>query len=402
MNYSRQRMFDQSQLLNGHVTVIGQTKISEYLCAYLAAMGIGKISLIGEKNEETKPLQETIFELNPDVSVKILQLPFHRAFVNTDSILVDTTNSLESKFKLKQFEKYLSASSSTDSFIISPDFFHPLDSPQGDYTSAMAAAILVDEIRKQIFEEDINLNFLTYSLGSNPRFFSKLEYDNNVVLNSKRVLVVGAGGIGTYACLNLIPLGAKIDLFDGDKIEDHNLNRQIFYYNAIGENKAQVLAKRLKHLTRWSQLKPNKNYLDKKTLYNLPDYDCILSCVDNWETRKILSKYALITETSLINASVTAYTASLEIYVPGLTSCLECRHDFDRLMQTETAPASCSNIANSNIVSTNAFIGAMMAAEFKALSSPQIYPQIYNYEFLYDSQSNHKFAQIPIEARCVH
>jgi len=401
MNYSRQRMFDQSQLLNGHVTVIGQTKISQYLCAYLAAMGIGKISLIGEKGEETKPLQETILELNPDVSITTLQLPFHRAFVNKDSILVDTTNSLESKFKLKQFEKYLSASSSTDSFIISPDFFHPSESHQGDYTSAMAAAILVDEIRKQIFEKE-NIKPLIYSLGSNPRFNSKLEHDNDLTLNSKRVLIVGAGGIGTYACLNLIPLGAKIDLFDGDKIEDHNLNRQIFYYNAIGENKARVLAKRLKNLTRWFQLKPKNYNLDKRTLYNLPKYDCIFSCVDNWETRKTLSRYALITKTPLINASVTAYTASLEIYVPGSTPCLECRHDFDRLMQTETAPASCSNIASSNIVSTNAFIGAMMAAEFKALSYPETYPQIYNYEFLYDSQSKHKFAQIPIETRCVH
>ena len=49
-------------------------------------------------------------------------------------------------------------------------------------------------------------------------------------------LVVGAGGIGNFVALNLALLGVgNIDIVDGDKIEDTNLNRQLLLYGRVGE-----------------------------------------------------------------------------------------------------------------------------------------------------------------------
>ncbi len=401
MNYSRQQIFNQSKLFNAHVTIIGYNSITNYLCAYLTAMGFGKITLIETKKEISNFLSSAkkssltdftncLSKINSDVEFNLIKTPFHPILIDPDSFVVDTKGLLEKAYHV---------SSSKESFMIAKE---PISSEtDATFTSAMVAAIITDEIRKHVhpFENEFFLEQeLVYSLSSSERFFTTAKPDLNYPMPKKRTLVVGAGGIGTFACLNLIQLGVQVDLYDADTIEDHNLTRQIFYSQDLGKNKSVTLAKKLR--TSFLQLRPRNINFNRKTLYGLPYYDAIFSCVDNWETRFFLNNYASITQTPLFNASVTPFTASLEIYIPGKNSCLACRHDLEELTKQELGNASCATITNSNIITTNAFIGAMMAAEFKAMVCD--YPCKFNYEFVYNSQTKTKFAFIPIQVRCQH
>ena len=70
--------------------------------------------------------------------------------------------------------------------------------------------------------------------------------DTAKILATKRVLIVGVGGVGGHAAENIVRAGVgNADLIDGDSVDISNCNRQIIALDStIGEMKAQVLAKR--------------------------------------------------------------------------------------------------------------------------------------------------------------
>ncbi|MBD3840137.1 MAG: ThiF family adenylyltransferase, partial [Epsilonproteobacteria bacterium] len=67
-------------------------------------------------------------------------------------------------------------------------------------------------------------------------------------LNDKKILIVGAGGLGSSLAFALGCSGiGKIDIVDFDTVSIHNIHRQIaFFICDAGENKAKVVAQRIK------------------------------------------------------------------------------------------------------------------------------------------------------------
>jgi tRNA A37 threonylcarbamoyladenosine dehydratase len=72
--------------------------------------------------------------------------------------------------------------------------------------------------------------------------------DKQKLLEDKKVLIVGAGGLGNSLATFISCIGLKkITIIDFDKIEIHNIHRQIqFSKTNIGESKVKVLGKKLK------------------------------------------------------------------------------------------------------------------------------------------------------------
>lgn len=118
-------------------------------------------------------------------------------------------------------------------------------------------------------------------------------------------IVVGIGGTGThfikefYRYLSGIYLDSsiKITLIDGDIIEEKNLERQAFFEDQIGSNKAFAMVEAL--IETFGELENVKlsfsdEYLQKGTLdkliagYEVP---VIISCVDNVVARKVIEQY---------------------------------------------------------------------------------------------------------------
>jgi bacteriocin biosynthesis cyclodehydratase domain-containing protein len=93
--------------------------------------------------------------------------------------------------------------------------------------------------------------------GTAIRFDQQLQYFSEIGdepgaavqadLRGRRVVVVGAGGLGTWAMLALACAGlGRVDVHDGDVVELGNLNRQVIYTPAeLGSPKAEIAAARL-------------------------------------------------------------------------------------------------------------------------------------------------------------
>jgi len=141
------------------------------------------------------------------------------------------------------------------------------------------------------------------------------------------VLVVGCGGLGSPVLYYLTAMGiGHLGLCDGDFVKPSNLNRQVlFTFDDIGKPKAYTAKE---HLT---ALNPKL----KTTIYDKPinqqlaekiimEYDIIVDCLDNFETRFIINDVCILSGKPLVHAGVGEFFGQLMTILPGKSPCLRC------------------------------------------------------------------------------
>jgi len=277
------------------------------------------------------------------------------------------------------------------------------DKNQGILPSGYLAAIVTDLVRftflplkelNEFYESgiqiDLPITMFSYNLSSLNRFninrhtiqddnFSDLAPD----LPKKKALIVGAGGIGTYAGLVLSKLNFDIDIVDFDIVEDHNLNRQVLYDmdDVINKRvKSEALVEKLRKISPENNYNALKYRLDisHKEEIRSKNYDIIYSCVDNPHTRKVLSEIVVDLQVPYVDGGVNAFDARVEFYYPGKMKCFNCRYDnyntlikmYDDARKNFNTGSSCSEVVESSVVVTNAVAGSLMASESLGLLYP--------------------------------
>ena len=105
-------------------------------------------------------------------------------------------------------------------------------------------------------------------------------------LKSSHVLIVGLGGIGSFAGEFIARSGVgKITLIDGDAFDPTNKNRQLTALDStIGKNKAQVLAERIKDINPQIELDVIQEFVLPERVWEIlqeakPDY--VMDCIDS-------------------------------------------------------------------------------------------------------------------------
>lgn len=113
---------------------------------------------------------------------------------------------------------------------------------------------------------------------------------NNI--KNKIILIIGLGGVGSYACESLIRSGiSNIIIVDNDKIDITNLNRQLMTnMNNIGEYKVDVWYDRIKSINPNCNIKKIKEFIDKSNidiLFN-NNIDYVIDACDTIDTKVLL------------------------------------------------------------------------------------------------------------------
>ena len=138
-------------------------------------------------------------------------------------------------------------------------------------------------------------------------------------LTQAKVLVIGAGGLGSPAALYLAAAGVgTIGLVDGDVVDLSNLQRQILHSTAtVGMPKVESGRKTLAALN--PELTLN-TYQDNVTSDNidtfLPDYDVILDGSDNFSTRFLVNDACYFAKKTLISGSIFRFEGQLTTIKP--------------------------------------------------------------------------------------
>lgn len=105
-----------------------------------------------------------------------------------------------------------------------------------------------------------------------------------------RVAVVGLGGIGNAVLARLVRMPVTVlTLIDGDKVEEHNLERQPLFAPAdIGHYKVDVAHGWLRHVSR-ADLRPLKGFVDGANAeFLLKDHDVVVEGVDDLHAKQAI------------------------------------------------------------------------------------------------------------------
>ncbi|GAB4278255.1 MAG: hypothetical protein Kow0068_01790 [Marinilabiliales bacterium] len=141
--------------------------------------------------------------------------------------------------------------------------------------------------------------------------------DKQLLLKSAKVLVIGAGGLGSPVLYYLTAAGVgNIGIVENDVVDISNLQRQILYNtNEIGMPKVEIAAKKLK------ELNPNVNFNIFNTRLNesnaediIKDYEVVVDCPDNFSTRLIISDVTKKMAIPHIYAGVSNYQGQISVF----------------------------------------------------------------------------------------
>ena len=141
------------------------------------------------------------------------------------------------------------------------------------------------------------------------------------------VFVAGLGGLGCPASVYLAAAGVgNLIVCDADDVEQSNLNRQFLYRPTdIGQSKAVLAADRLQKAHRQIEIVPAPLEIDLENAEAMiGDADIVLDCLDNLQTRLVLSRACMRERIPLVHATVAELTGYLSFFNPPDTPCLEC------------------------------------------------------------------------------
>lgn len=147
-------------------------------------------------------------------------------------------------------------------------------------------------------------------------------------LASARVLVIGAGGLGTPVISYLAGAGiGTLGIVDGDVLDASNLHRQVMYdARDVGQRKVDLAARRVAALNPSVQVQTYAEPLAAQSITDVFErYDLVVECTDDLGSRYLANDAAVLTGTPLILASVYQYEGQLQVItsLPG-DPCLRC------------------------------------------------------------------------------
>lgn len=165
------------------------------------------------------------------------------------------------------------------------------------------------------------------------------RYDRNILLpavglagqrlwRSGRVLVIGAGGIGSAAIFYLAAAGVgQIGIADGDTVEISNLQRQILHRMAdLGRRKVESAREAVLALNPHCLVETWAARLEAANIRGiLPEYDIILDASDNFPTRLLVADCCWQKKVPLVSAAAAGFQGLLLVVDPGQGSpCYRC------------------------------------------------------------------------------
>ena len=146
-------------------------------------------------------------------------------------------------------------------------------------------------------------------------------------LRSARVLLIGAGGLGSPAGLYLAAAGVgTIGIVDDDVVDLTNLQRQVLHGHAdVDRAKVDSARDALMAVSEDLDLRCHGERLtDANALAILADYDLVVDGADNFPTRELVSRACVILGLPHVWASVYRFDAQISIWWPPEGPCYHC------------------------------------------------------------------------------
>lgn len=181
-------------------------------------------------------------------------------------------------------------------------------------------------------------------------------------LKNSKVLVIGAGGLGSPALQYLAAAGVgTIGVVDDDVVDAANLQRQVIHKDdRLGMPKVFSAQAEMEAQNPFVQVRPYKRRLDAETAEKLfEDYDVILDGTDNFDTRYLVNEAAVAAGKPLISGALSQWEGQISVFDPSENApCYRC------IFPTAPDPHLAPPCAEAGVIGPlPGVIGTMMALE---------------------------------------
>jgi molybdopterin/thiamine biosynthesis adenylyltransferase/rhodanese-related sulfurtransferase len=146
-------------------------------------------------------------------------------------------------------------------------------------------------------------------------------------LKAARVIVIGAGGLGSPSALYLAASGiGTLGIVDCDRVDVSNLQRQVLFESAkVGALKAEAARERLRALNSEIEVIAHAVELRAANVRDLLGaYDVVLDGTDRLATRYIVNDACVMLGKPLVSAAIHRFEGQAMTYVPGRGPCYRC------------------------------------------------------------------------------
>ncbi len=145
----------------------------------------------------------------------------------------------------------------------------------------------------------------------------ELGVEGQEAISGGRVLIVGAGGLGSPAALYLAAAGVgRIVLCDGDEVDLSNLQRQLLHEDArIGENKAESGRAALARVNPLVEVRALPRRLETEDLLaEVAGVDVVLDCCDNFATRHAVNRACVALRKPLVSGAAVRFEGQVSVF----------------------------------------------------------------------------------------
>ncbi len=145
----------------------------------------------------------------------------------------------------------------------------------------------------------------------------EIGIEGQAKLRESRVLVVGAGGLGSPVLEYLVAAGVgHIGIVDYDVLDLSNLNRQVLYTEGeLGLPKAVQAADRLRKMNSEVDIRVYFQKLSPDTVLDiLPDYEIVTDCTDNFAVRYLISDACAILNKPVVYGAVYQFEGQVTVF----------------------------------------------------------------------------------------
>ncbi|HEY8641080.1 MAG TPA: molybdopterin-synthase adenylyltransferase MoeB [Solirubrobacterales bacterium] len=151
--------------------------------------------------------------------------------------------------------------------------------------------------------------------------------DGQIKLLNAKVLLIGAGGLGSPAALYLAAAGiGTLGIVDDDLVDESNLQRQVIHNTErVGTPKTESARLSIEALNPDVKVVEYRTRLDASNIIEIiKDYDVLVDGADNFPTRYLLNDASVRLRKPVVSASILTFDGQISTFVPYEGPCYRC------------------------------------------------------------------------------
>ncbi len=175
--------------------------------------------------------------------------------------------------------------------------------------------------------ESVTLNHDEILRYSRHLIMPEVGMEGQQKLKAARVLLIGAGGLGSPLALYLAAAGVgTLGMVDFDVVDYTNLQRQIVHSTAdVGRKKLESAGEKLKAINPFVQIRPFETRLTSQNALELfQDFDIVADGTDNFPTRYLVNDACVLSGKPNVYGSIFRFEGQASVFATEQGPCYRC------------------------------------------------------------------------------